>query len=288
MQIPTTINLDTIQTKCGYTDLDTMRVVWKGSNPGVAFPKRHEQIPEPYLLPFLEKLATPGRGKGETVIGGATELLALFGLTPTGSNGKLPQLKDPPPPPSRTDKTGSKLRWQDKKPIPPPPPIPRTIEEPAGFKTPEFVKNVSKLNGFAWLTIISVLATTYGCWVYFDLIGILIAVIYAIILFEAVRAARNKSSNAERAVSLLAVIALEVLAGFIHFGWLNVMLWRKLERIPFNWTSTEKVKMGTEWVESTVNTTPGIIAFVFAIFISTASFYAVLQQMNRTTDSMWD
>lgn len=123
---------------------------------------------------------------------------------------------------------------------------------------------------------------------YFETVGLLVAVFYAIILFEAVRAARKSNGATERGWALFAVILLESLSGFIHFGWLNIHLWGKLDKIPFSWSETTKIRHGGQIIEQTLNTTPGIIAVVFAVFISAGSFYAVLQQMNRTSDSLWD
>lgn len=284
------ITMNQIQNACQYPNLDTLRVFWKRVHPSVKFPKRHHQISIDLAREFLDVVATPGRGKDETVTNGASELLKSIGGSDVVTNDLLPRMKNPPPPPMKTGDPVS-----ERKPIQKTKNSVHSISVKTEQNKPSMFDHwlsvfgiLQKLNGFAWLTIIAVAVTTYGCWIYFDFIGLVISVFYAIILFEAIRAARKSNSISERSLALIAVVVLEALSGFIHFGWLNIHLWEKVGKLPFKWTSTERIKVGSEWTNQISNATPGTIAVVFALFISAASFYAVMQQMNRTSDSMWD
>ena len=318
--IPEFISIDFIQKMCQYENLDSMRSAWKYTHKGIKFPKRRDFIPKEILIAYLQTLAMDRPGKQKSVIDGALKITELIYANPgilksepetglstkanrTGTDTFLPggpNIVFEKPKPNRNPKPRPLPPVQNPEPLPVrPEPMPEpdvivseTNSEQHTWIIKKIIRGseiVASWTGFVWITILTCAATAYGCIIYFDWIGALVSAVYMLVIFEAVRIANKQNGGAtERTLAVLAVIAIEVLAGFIHFAWINLLMWAKVDKLPFHWQSIERIRIGGQWTEQILNTTPGIIAVVFSVFLSCASVYSVAQQINRTIAKFWD
>lgn len=255
-----------LRTALTYKSREAMQRQWSATFPGQMLPADHETIEPADALQFIDELTEPKRGRPGSITAAAQTLKRIVSKK-VEPKPDVPENIKPLPTDVPENITTPSPNFSETS-NPEKPHVPDVLPN-IGERVVAWVCGLTKLDVVYLFTIA---AADYGLTYILREMGVVAAIVYTLISLDALGMAKNRYQQQTARNGILAVLALEIGAFFIHLTMFNRRLWDNIADLPFRIDDV------------TDESRPFYIALTLSVLLSAAGIYAVSITLSKVLE----